>query len=120
MSNILSIGQCGFDHSTLSRFFREQWDARIVDAEDEDEAWDELSNGEFALVLVNRLFDTNGADGVDLIRRWHKEGVAPPLMLVSNFAEAQERSVVAGGVPGFGKGSLGSPAMVAQLDPFLK
>jgi len=43
-----------------------------------------------------------------------------PVMLVSNYQEAQQQAVGAGAVPGFGKDSLGRPSMIALLKPFLE
>jgi hypothetical protein len=36
-------------------------------------------------------------------------------MLVSNHEDAQREAVQAGALPGFGKASLGQPAMIARL-----
>ncbi|MEZ6058151.1 MAG: hypothetical protein R3C01_15745 [Planctomycetaceae bacterium] len=67
-----------------------------------------------------QVFDRDGADGIDLIRRWAGESCAVPLMLVSNYADAQARCVEVGGVQGFGKANLTSAATTELLGRFLE
>ena len=42
-----------------------------------------------------------------------------PIMLVSNYEDAQQRAVEKGALPGFGKASLGQPHMLARLKSIL-
>ncbi|HWL95003.1 MAG TPA: hypothetical protein VNT79_15900, partial [Phycisphaerae bacterium] len=44
---------------------------------------------------------------------------AAPIMMISNFPEAQQASVAAGGVPGFGKNSIFDPATRDRLSQYL-
>ena len=81
-----------------------------------------LSDGEqFDLILVNRVFDTDGGNGIDMIRSWAEKKSAgeTPIMLVSNYEDAQQSAIAAGAVPGFGKGSLGTETMLDLLRPHL-
>lgn len=68
----------------------------------------EAQVGEFDLHLVNRVLD--GAfpneSGIELIREHHAGN--PPMMLISNFPEALQTAVEAGGVMGFGKRAMRS------------
>lgn len=123
MPRILSIGQCGYDHGSLSRWLSAEFDAQVVAAHDEADALARLATEPFDLVLVNRIFDANGANGVQLIERWR---AAPPrpdlrLMLVSNHPAAQQQAIAAGALPGFGKAELDNPSagekLQAALDP---
>jgi len=74
------------------------------------EARHTLSQGGVSLVLVNRILDSDGTDGVALIGDLVKEGsqhtTSPVVMLVSNYPEYQEKAVALGAVPGFGKSEL--------------
>ncbi len=114
---VLSVGQCGFDHSNISRTFRNSFGAEVVSADTADEAVEQLRQGSFALVLVNRIFDLDGTSGLDLVRQIKEmpELSKVPVMLVSNYEEAQQQAVAAGALPGFGKSSLGQPQMVEQV-----
>ena len=71
-----------------------------------------LSNGP-ALLLVNRQLDGNFEviEGVDLIRRLHTTYPQLPMMLISNYADAQQAAEAAGARPGFGKSEIGSAKM---------
>lgn len=114
---ILSVGQCGFDHGNISRTLQKAFAAEVVGVATADQARDQLRQGSFALVLVNRIFDQDGDSGLDLIRELKEtpEGNQPPVMLVSNHEDAQQQAVAAGAVCGFGKSSLGQPQMLEQV-----
>ena len=61
------------------------------------------------VLLVNRELDgefRSGRGGIDLIRRLSEAGTAAPMLLVSNFADAQAEAESAGAMPGFGKSDL--------------
>jgi two-component system, chemotaxis family, chemotaxis protein CheY len=107
---VLSVGQCCYDHGRITTTLRDLFGAEVVSADDEAEATRQLKDGAFALVLVNRVFDANGASGIEFIRRV-REASSVPVMLVSNFEDAQREAVAAGALPGFGKAALGQAAM---------
>ncbi len=117
---VLSVGQCFADHSGISRTLKSAFGAEVVGAHSADEALSLLRQGPFALVLVNRLFDADGSSGLELVRQLAAERPHNvPVMLVSNYADAQEEAEAAGALPGFGKASLGSAGMLERLKPLL-
>jgi two-component system chemotaxis response regulator CheY len=118
---VLSIGQCSADHGAITRTFRQYWGAEVVPADTADDALAELRSGTFDLVLVNRILDADATAGVELIRRLKAtEGLADvPIMLVSNYEEAQREAVEAGALPGFGKAGLGQPDMIGRVGGLL-
>jgi DNA-binding NarL/FixJ family response regulator len=119
---VLSVGQCFADHSNLSATLQRAFDAEVVGAASASEALAKLRSEPFALVLVNRIFDADGASGIELIRALKGDtALSPmPVMLVSNYDDAQEEATTAGAMPGFGKATLGQAAMLARLAPYLK
>ncbi|HCT46079.1 MAG: hypothetical protein CMJ35_01690 [Phycisphaerae bacterium] len=70
---------------------------------------------DFDLHLVNRVLDGSFPDdsGIELIRANHAG--SPPMMLISNFPEALQSAVEAGGVMGFGKRAMRSAEAQAAL-----
>jgi len=118
---VLSVGQCGADHGSIARTFLRVFAAQVVGVDTAEEAVEELRRGAFSLVLVNRIFDLDGSSGLDLIRRVKgDEALAPlPIMLVSNYPDAQAQAVAEGAAPGFGKASLGQPQMLERVAGFL-
>ena len=118
---VLSVGQCGADHGGISYALR-ALGAEATPAATEAEALERLLEGAFNLVLVNRVFDADGGSGLDFIRRIKADEAlrATPVMLVSNYADAQREAVEAGAEPGFGKASLGRPEMLDKIRPFLE
>lgn len=118
---VLSVGQCFADHSSLSRTLKKHFDADVVAADSASEAIGLLEQQTFDLMLVNRVFDANGASGVDLIRQL-MQGVPQatvPVMLVSNYEDAQREAVAAGARPGFGKSALAQPQMLGRVKDVL-
>src|SRR5579884_1467384 len=95
---VLSVGQCMADHGGISRTLQRAFQAEVVPASTPDEALQKLRQGSFALVLVNRVFDYDGSEGLDLIRAIKADDTLRqvPVMLVSNYEDAQEEAVQAG------------------------
>jgi two-component system chemotaxis response regulator CheY len=109
---VLSVGQCAMDHGLLSRYLGREFGAEVRGARTFDEALMALrAEPAYDLVLVNRVSDADGTPGVDLIRSLRSDaGLARlPVMLVSNYSDAQEQAVALGALPGFGKAELGTP-----------
>jgi two-component SAPR family response regulator len=101
---ILSVGNCAYDFSNLSKVIQQHFasvELQSVDTALEADAV--LQHDSFDLILVNRLFDVNQDSGIAFIRK-HKAGqLATPMMLISNFPEYQQEALAAGAVQGFGK-----------------
>ena len=118
---ILSIGQCTADQGAIARALQQTFLAEVVPASTADEALLLLGQELFALVLVNRILDADGSEGLDVIRRIKADEklASVPVMLVSNHEEVQTQAVKAGAVAGFGKAALRQPQTLARLKPFL-
>jgi CheY-like chemotaxis protein len=118
---VLSIGQCQADHSRISRLLHTQFSADVVAADTAEQALKHLQRERFALVLVNRVFDADSHSGLDFIRALRQRADIPemPVMLVSNFPEAQEEAAAAGAVPGFGKDHLHELETIEKLRRYL-
>jgi len=114
---ILSVGQCGFDNGNISRTLRTAFGAEVVSVDTSEEALEQLRQEPFALVLINRIFDRDGDSGLELVRQLKAtpELNQVPVMLVSNYEDAQQQAVAAGALPGFGKSSLGQPLMLERV-----
>lgn len=115
MSVVLSVGQCGFDDSRLSRVVGAVG-ATLQRASDVASAERMLAAGAYDLVLVNRVFDATGESGIEFIRRLKVDrGILTPVMLVSDYPEAQAAATEAGARPGFGKSQLSDPEVIDRL-----
>jgi CheY-like chemotaxis protein len=70
---------------------------------------------------VNRIFDADGSEGIDLIRAIKNDPQlsAVPVMMITNFPDHQQLAVAAGALPGFGKRDLGSPEMLDTVGTVL-
>jgi len=106
MPTFVLIGHCGPDaHLLKNAVARAVPGAAIVFANDAAALRPHL-NGD-GVLLVNRVledgFDTES--GIELIRELAQDGGGdkPAMLLVSNFAEAQQEALAAGARPGFGK-----------------
>lgn len=121
MKQVLSVGQCGFDHSGISRFLSQHFDVNVDAAATANQATERLRLQPYDLVLVNRQFDFDGFEGLDFIQQLKAtpELASVPVMLVTNFPEYAQQAVELGAVEGFGKSQLGSPALAERLKPYL-
>lgn len=117
MRRVLSVGQCSFDHGNLSRAFRNHFQAELIPTVDEASAIRDFSQGDYDLVLVNRLFDEDGASGLEFLKKHiHAFQTAQtPVMLVSNFPEAQAEAMALGARRGIGKSSLGTDGFLQAV-----
>jgi CheY-like chemotaxis protein len=118
---VLSVGQGFADHSAISRTLQTEFGVEVVPADDAAEALARLRLEPFDLVLVNRILDRDGSQGVELIKEMKAdlETAQVPVMLVSNYEDSQRQAVAAGAVPGFGKAALGQPQMLGRVKSYL-
>lgn len=120
---VLEVGSCSFDHAGISAMLEGNFDVRVDRAHGVDDALQQLREGRYALVLVNRRLDADGSPGLGLVTRMKADAALrdTPVMVVSNYPEAQDEAVAAGAVRGFGKNALHSPStaemLAAQLGP---
>ncbi|GAC1475492.1 MAG: response regulator [Isosphaeraceae bacterium] len=121
MPKVLSVGQCGFDHGTIVRQLGKAFGAEVVGAGTFSEAVHVLRSAPFDLILVNRISDEDGSSGIDLIRTLKSDPSLKSLavMLVSNYAEAQQEAESLGALPGFGKGEINTPETRERLQKVL-
>jgi DNA-binding NarL/FixJ family response regulator len=108
---VLSVGQCGPDHSSISQFLNQHFDVNIVTADLPDDALDTLRSQSVDLVLINRKLDTDYTDGMIILKtiKADPQLAETPVMIVSNFEDAQQAAVAAGAEYGIGKAELGLP-----------
>jgi two-component system chemotaxis response regulator CheY len=114
---VLSVGQCGIDHWSISRFLGRAFGAHVDSAGTHEEALAALEAGRFDLLLVNRICDADGAPGVELIRSLKSNPATAdlPVMLVSDHASAQNEAIGLGALPGFGKRDVGNDTAVRVI-----
>jgi two-component system chemotaxis response regulator CheY len=73
------------------------------------------------LILVNCTIPGEPSSGIEWIRQLKADDqtAGTPMMLVSNYPDAQQQAVAAGAAPGFGKAELGAGQTIEKLRPFL-
>jgi two-component system chemotaxis response regulator CheY len=115
---ILSVGNCYADHGAIAHTFDHHFQAQVVSVDTAAEALETLREKPFDLVLVNRVLDRDGSSGLDAIEQIRAEDDLRtiPIMLVSNYEDAQREAVARGALPGFGKAGLGQPHMLARVE----
>ena len=118
---VLDVGQCVPDHAAIRRLVEGNFDAQVVQAHSPDEAIEQLHDGPFDLVLINRKLDRDYSDGIDILKaiKANAEIAHVPVMLITNYPDHQELAQAAGGEPGFGKDALGSPLVREMLAKYL-
>lgn len=119
---VLDVGNCAMDHGSLRNLIENQFDARLHQVHDLQGALQALQKESYDLVIVNRLMDRDGSDGMEIIRRIKEDpqSSATPVMLLSNYPEYQQTARAAGALPGFGKRELGEATTLEKLRAVLE
>lgn len=114
---VLSIGQCRPDQAAITHYLSSGFGATVVKADFPDEAIKILESQAVDLVLINRLLDADGSEGLPILKRIRagRRNASVPVMLVSNYAEWQQKAVEAGAIYGFGKAELNRPETKSRL-----
>ncbi len=122
MRSVLLVGHCGADTASLTRMLQAHFTVRIESAATLADSLALAQRAKYDLVLVNRILDQDGSQGLEVIREWVSTArtADSPVMLVSNYASAQQEAIEAGAQPGFGKQSLHLPETRDSLRPFLE
>jgi CheY-like chemotaxis protein len=117
LQRVLDVGNCGVDHAAIRRLLEGRFSAEVAQSHSQSEALAALRRESFDLVLVNRVFDRDGSDGLALIRTIKGDPALAtiPVMLITNYPEHQRRAVEAGALPGFGKAELAAPETAERL-----
>jgi two-component system chemotaxis response regulator CheY len=120
---VLNVGQCGFDHSSIARYLTDRFGASVERPDSLDEVHQALRSSSFDLVLVNRVLDLDGSSGLELIETLKNDPEESlkdtPVMLVSDYDEAQRMAVALGAEPGFGKSEMRSSTTFERLRALL-
>ena len=119
---VLSIGQCRPDQAAISHYMTSHFGARVLTADLPAEAYHVLKTQSVDLVLINRKLDADYSDGMEILQQILTDTATAeiPLMLVSNFAEWQEKAVALGARYGFGKAELNRSETKLKLSAVLE
>jgi CheY-like chemotaxis protein len=120
-AHVLDVGNCDHDHSLIGEMLTAHFRVFIDRAATVGEAIEQLRGRRYDLVLVNRIIDSDGGKGIELVRQAKADESlrAVPIMMVSNIAEAQEACAAAGGERGFGKAALTQASTISLLARYL-
>ena len=119
---VLSIGQCRPDQAAISHYLTSHFGAIVLTADLAADAYQALKAHTIDLVLINRKLDADYSDGMEILEQIlaDKTTATLPVMLVSNFAEWQDKAVALGATYGFGKAELNHPETKQRLRAVLE
>ena len=108
MQKILIVGQCDFDYQRISFVISKMYAAEIHRADLFDDAIQQALEQPYALILINRLLDLDRSEGMEILHELKSNPRTDdiPVMIISNYQDAQDVAVAAGASPGFGKAAL--------------
>lgn len=119
-ARVLDVGNCDPDHFAIRSMLVRHFDVEIERVMFVPEAETAISRRAYDLVLVNRRIFADDSDGLALVRSIQElPAPRPPVMLVSNFPDAQDAAVAAGAAPGFGKAGLADERTILRLAEYL-
>lgn len=118
---VLNVGQCSPDHASISRFLTSHFDVEVDRAHKLDDTLSKLRDQAYDLVMINRKLDADYSDGMEVLKTIKSDDdlKSTPVVLISNYPDAQEAAVAAGAARGFGKAELGSPTAKERVMPIL-
>ncbi len=116
IARVVLVGHCGADRWALRSAVEEALPGVPVESANATAQLARFTGPE-SLLLVNRILDGDlgTTRGVELIESLAARPDPPPMVLISNYADAQQAAQAAGARPGFGKGDLGSDRAVQIL-----
>ena len=106
MADVMLVGHCGPDAIMLKTVVQRALPDAGVELINDHPSLDAALERDVVL-LVNRELDgefRSGRGGIDLIRQLSEAGTAAPMLLVSNFADAQAEAEAGEFDPTAGKG----------------
>jgi two-component SAPR family response regulator len=116
MKTVLDIGNCDADHGFIKGMLESNFQAQLIRAHRLEDTMKSLEDNEVDLIMINRLLDADGSEGMEVFRKLKASDYASvPAMLITNFKEHQEAATAEGAVPGFGKSSLYSPETIETV-----
>jgi CheY-like chemotaxis protein len=120
-ARVLDVGNCDPDHGMISAMLRQHFDVVIDRVMFVHEAVERMRANKYAIVLLNRLIFADDSPGDALLKQSKSDPqlAATPIMMISNFAEAQASAVALGAVPGFGKAQVTAPQTRELLSQYL-
>ena len=118
---VLDVGQCNADNYRISELLKKHFDVQVDRSYSLVQALESVSKTDYDLVLINRILDADNSAGMDVLisLKLNSSSADVPVMIVSNFEEAQDLAVQKGAVAGFGKADLDSEETLDKLKPFL-
>lgn len=118
---ILDVGQCDADNFRIKQLLTTHFDVEVERAHSQDEALAMAKDRQYDLVLINRILDRGGQEGMEVLSalKSDEQTRETPVMIVSNFEQAQIDAVAAGAEQGFGKAELNEPQTVERLQRVL-
>ena len=118
---VLDVGQCNADNHSISALLQKHFDVEVDRSHSLDQAIESAASTAYDLILINRLLDADGSAGLDVLAslKSNPASADAPVMIVSNYQDAQDKAMENGAVEGFGKSALGSAETLAKLKQYL-
>ena len=100
---VLSVGNCVPDNRAITAMLQNYFSVEVVPADNLTDTLTQLNSSRFDLVLVNRVLDRDGSEGLEVIRQIKSTANLrdTPVMMITNFADHQQRAVEAGALAAF-------------------
>lgn len=116
------VGHCSPDSSHLTMALSAAVPGAKVIRVTNDAGTDKLLEEGVDLLLVNRAMEHGYSEaiGTDYIRKLRAKYPGVKMMLISNYADAQESAVREGAIPGFGKNAVMSADTKRKLQEALQ
>ena len=121
MRKVLDVGQCNADNYRITELLKQHFEVQVDRSHSLSNAVESATKTTYDLILINRLLDADGSGGMDVLAslKLNPSSAEIPVMIVSNYQDAQDLAVQNGAVAGFGKAELDSAETLAKLKQYL-
>ena len=118
---VLDVGQCNADNYRISELLTKHFDVQVDRSHSTFQALEAAAKKTYDLILINRILDADSSAGMDVLAslKLNASTAEIPVMIVSNYEDAQELAVAKGAVAGFGKADLDSEETLSKLKKYL-
>ena len=112
LAHVIGYRFSGPDQAALAGFLNAHFDVQILTSDLLPDTLEALRGRTVDLVLINRKLDADYSDGMEILTTIREDPALRdiPVMIISNFDDAQQAAVAAGAARGFGKAELSDPA----------
>jgi len=124
LKKVLVVGNCDYDGPRIVAMINENFkNLNVMESKTIDKAINLIKKNKFELVMVNRIGNEDGRNGLELIdwirNNKDKKLKSTPIMLITNYLDKMNEAMKHGAIKGFGKEDINSSRKLSPIKKHL-